>query len=101
LPISLYRVRRLRCAQSDVEIERHRRIVVAAWAYAYEVESKPIVDDASYDCEAALICPEVSTGHVILDEFFRTEFAPHTGAWVNKHPEKHKLPRICAIQRQV
>lgn len=77
-----------------------RRITVAAWAYAYEVESNPIVDDATFDREAALIRPELSTGHAVLDSFFRTEFAAYTGAWVNQHPEKHKLPRICAIQRQ-
>lgn len=83
--------------QSDVEVERMRRIRVAAWAYAYEVESTSIVDDTTYDQEARLICPEIATGHAVLDEFFRTEFAPSTGMWVHKHPEKHKLPRITAI----
>ena len=86
--------------QSDIEAERMRRINVAAWAYAYEVESKPIVDDATYDREAALIRPELDTGHAVLDAFFRTEFQPYTGAWVHCHPEKHKLDRICRLQRR-
>lgn len=86
--------------QSEVELERMRRITVAAWAYAYEVENSPIVSDATYDEYARLIRPEISTGHAVLDDFFRTEFSPHTGAWVNKHPEKHKLARICSIQRR-
>lgn len=85
---------------SPVEVERMRRINVAAWAYAYEVESNPIVDDATYDREAALIRPDVDTGHTQLDEFFRTEFAAYTGSWVNSHPEKDQLRRICRIKRR-
>lgn len=85
--------------QSEVEAERRRRIVVAAWAWAYEVESRPIVDDATYDREASLIRPEIDTGNMVLDEFFRTQFAAHTGSWVNSHPGKDRLPRICAIMR--
>jgi len=84
---------------TPVEIERKRRIDVAAWAYAYEVENNPIVDDATFDREAALIDPSVSTGHAVLDEFFRTEFGAHTGLWVHRHPEKHKLPRMCELRR--
>lgn len=83
----------------QVSAERRRRIIVAAWAWAYEVENRPIVDDATYDREAALIRPEIDTGNAVLDAFFRTEFAPHTGAWVHQHPDKDKLPRICAIMR--
>ena len=86
--------------QSEIEIERMRRINVAAWAYAYEVESRPVVDDATYDREAALVRPEIDTGNPVLDEFFRTEFQPYTGAWVHKHPELEKLSRICALQRK-
>jgi hypothetical protein len=103
MPSDLYHTRRLSppsFAPSEIEIERMRRSNVAAWAYAYEVESNPIVDDATYDREAALIRPEVATGHDVLDEFFLTEFQPYTGSWVHRHPEKHKLARICAMQRQ-
>ncbi len=84
---------------TEQERERMRRITVAAWAYAYEVESRPIVDDATYDREAALIRPEIDTGHPELDRFFRTEFAAYTGAWVHNHPELDKLPRVCRIMR--
>lgn len=85
---------------SEVEVERMRRINVAAWAYAYEVENNPIVDDGTFDREAALVRPEIDTGHATLDEFFRTEFAPHTGLWVNKHPHPNKLKRVCRLKRR-
>jgi len=85
---------------TEEERERHRRIKVAAWAYAYEVEDDSIVDDATFDREALLIRPEVSTGDAVLDAFFRAEFGAYTGAWVLAHPEKHKLPRICSLMRR-
>jgi hypothetical protein len=95
----LYRCKGAGMRRSDVEIERLRRINVAAWAYAYEVENDPLVDDGIFDAEAKLIRPELSTGHDVLDQFFRTEFSPHTGMWVHKHPEKHKLAHMCATRR--
>ena len=84
---------------TEVERERLRRINVTVWAYAYEVESNPLVDDATYDREALLIRPEMETGNTLLDEFFRSEFSPHTGMWVHRHPEKHKLPEMCQRRR--
>ena len=84
---------------SEIDQERRRRILVAAWAYAYEVESTPIVDDETFDREAALIRPELETGHAALDAFFRSEFDPCTGSWVHCHPEKDGLPRLCARLR--
>jgi len=74
-------------------------MLVSAWAYAYEVESNPIVDDATYDREARLIRPELSTGHDVLDAFFRTEFDACTGSWINCHPEKQKMQGFCARLR--
>lgn len=76
------------------ERERRRRIRVAAWAYAYEVDAAPLVDDATYDAEAAIIDPFASTGNDVLDWFFLTEFQPHTGQWVHKHPELDKLRKL-------
>lgn len=84
---------------SEVEIERKRRINLAAWAYAYEIENDPIVDDATFDREAALVRPNIETGRPELDQFFKTIFAPFTGQWIHEHPDKEKLPRICAAMR--
>jgi hypothetical protein len=83
-----------------IEQERQRRINVAAWAYAYEIENDPIVTDAVYDEEAAKIDPTVRTGNDALDEFFASEFEPYTDAWVHRHPGISELPRICAIMRK-
>ena len=79
---------------SEVEVERKRRINVSLWAYAYEVKSDPMVDDATFDRECAAVQPKLATGNRKLDRFFLEEFAPHTGQWIWKHPELHKIATL-------
>ncbi len=90
----------MREPETEQEVEKRRRIRVAGWAWAYEVENDPLVADAEFDREASLIRPGIDTGHETLDRFFRTEFSPHTGMWVTKHPERHLLPGWCARVRK-
>ena len=45
---------------SPVEVERKRRINLALWAYAYEVQDDPLVDDATFDREARLVDPSIA-----------------------------------------
>ncbi len=95
---------------SEVEIEIRRRIRVAVWAYAYEIdaanmdkpddERTPVASDADYDRECLLVRPEMDTGNVVLDKFFREEFDPSTGLWVHKHPDKPGLERLAARMRK-
>lgn len=77
------------------EIERRRRIRVSAWAYAYEMMDHSLVSDALFDSEAALIDPSMSTGHKVIDAFFREHFVAYSGQWVRKHPEQRKLLALC------
>ena len=67
---------------------------MATWAFAYEFMDVSLVSDASFDREAALIDPSMSTGHPKLDRFFREHFAAYTGQWVRKHPELKKLSAL-------
>lgn len=85
---------------SPVEVERKRRIDVAAWAYAYEVDGDPLVSDATFDQECLRVRPEMATGNATLDQFFREEFSPSTGMWVHMHPGKNKLRRIVRLKRK-
>jgi len=77
-----------------VSVETRNRIRVAVAAYTYEIESRPIMTDADFDELAGRIEPNVTTGKVRLDRFFRDEFSPHTGQWVHKHPDPKGLKRI-------
>ena len=83
---------------SPVEVERKRRINLALWAYAYEVQDDPLVDDATFDREALLVQPTLATGHAKLDRFFREVFDPSTGQWIWKHPE---LAGVVALYRRI
>lgn len=76
------------------ETERRNRIKLSVAAYAYEFDNTSIMTDAEFDEFALLIEPQVSTGHAILDQFFRTEFQPDTGQWIHKHPELDRVKYV-------
>jgi len=87
---------------TPVEVERRRRIMVAAAAWAYERHSDPIMTDEEFDRECAAIDLTVDTGNAAMDAWFRANFSPHTGQWVNSHPNKAGLERIYqnAVERR-
>ena len=72
---------------TPIERERRNRIRVSVLAYAYEYHAHSIVSDHDYDRLARAVQPTVSTGHPLLDEFFRTTYSPDTGMWIRSHPE--------------
>lgn len=77
-----------------MESERQRRICVALWAYAYEIKSDPIVDDAKFD----KVCEEIdlskTTDNCVMDMWFQENFDKSTGQWIHKHPNLDKLEII-------
>lgn len=76
---------------SDIEIERHLRIMATIWAYAYEFMADSLVPDHAYDEVVRMINPKVKTGHEVLDEFFQNWFSPDSGMWIRLHPELDKV----------
>jgi len=80
---------------TPVEVERRRRVRVAAWAYAYEVLGEQLATDAEFDRECALVDVSVRTGRDDLDAWFALEFEPYTGSWVHRHPEQDRLRDLC------
>lgn len=79
---------------TPIETERRHRIRLSVAAYAYEFDNTSIMSDADFDELAKQIDPEVMTGHVVLDQFFRTEFQPDTGQWIHKHPELERVKQL-------
>lgn len=77
--------------RTKVEIETHRRIMVSIWAYAYEFENVSLVNDHHFDAECRKVNPAIQTTRPDLDEFFRTQFHPDTGIWIQSHPELEKV----------
>lgn len=79
---------------TPVEVERRNRIRLTVAAYAYEMMDDLLMCDGEFDSLALKINPEISTEHEVLDEFFRTHFAPHTGQWIHAHPELDKVDAL-------
>lgn len=85
---------------TPIEKERHRRIMVLLWAYAYEFESDSLVDDHTFDRTCYEIRPHISTGHPVMDKFFKEQFDPCTGQWVHSVPEAEMI-KLKALYKRV
>lgn len=85
-------MRELFIIRDRVEIERHRRIKLSIWAYAYEFENKSLVSDHTFDSEASKVDKTVKTGR--LDDWWQENFQKHTGMWIHSHPELDKIKRL-------
>lgn len=72
---------------TEMEKERRRRIQVCLWAYAYEVEDNPLVDDGTFDKVCREIDVKIDTNKPEIDAWFRKEFDPCTGSWIRSHPD--------------
>jgi DNA ligase-like protein len=74
--------------------EKHNRIRVALFAYAYEIENISLIADSEFDELCGKIQPNEGTGNEEMDRFFRTEFNSSTGMWIHKHPQIAGIQRI-------
>jgi hypothetical protein len=74
--------------------ETRRRIKLSVAAYAYEYMGQPTMTDAEFDKLATSIDLSINTRRPDLDDWFRKNFAPHTGMWIHKHPERYRLKQI-------
>jgi len=80
---------------TEIEIERRNRIRLSVCAYMYEILGiDTLMDDLTWTLLARKIRPEMSTGHAVMDKFFREEFYSCTGVWIHKHPELDKLDAL-------
>lgn len=86
--------------RSPIEIERARRMRVCIWAYAYEIEDRPLVDDHTFDRECQKIDVRICTGNNEMDAWFKENFDPCTGSWIHAHPNHQWLAEKCAVIRE-
>ncbi len=76
---------------TEVDAETRKRIRLSVAAYAYECMGTSIMSDAEFDHLAYSIDLNINTRRPDLDVWFKANFKPHTGMWVNNHPEKNIL----------
>lgn len=79
---------------STIERERRNRILIAIYAYAYELRQRSLVSDTQYDSLARRIRPSIDTGHPACDLFFATHYSADTGMWIYRHPELSKIATL-------
>jgi len=80
---------------TEVEVEIRNRIRLSLAAYEYELGPFKChgleMTDGAWDRLALSIRPDMTTGHEVIDKFFKEVFGPDTGCWVRRHPELDKL----------
>lgn len=74
--------------------EKRKRIFIALWAYAYEVENDPLVPDGVYDSVSHSIDVSIPTDNPEMDEWFKKNFVADTGQWIHIHPGIKRLREI-------
>lgn len=77
-----------------IDTETRNRIKLCIAAYAYECMNTSIMSDAEFDKLAYSIDLKVKTRRPDLDAWFQANFKPHTGMWINNHPDKAILRSI-------
>lgn len=78
--------------------ETRRRVRLTVWAYAYEIENDPLVDDATFDRECREVDLAARTKRPDLDDWWIDNFDPSTGMWIRQHPE---IKRAAALYRRL
>lgn len=79
---------------TEIEKEIKNRIKLSVYAYAYEFQDDSLVSDNEFDKLSYNIKNKVKTGNLLMDNFFDKVFEPHTGSWIQNHPELVKIGKL-------
>lgn len=74
--------------------QKQLRIAALLHAYAYEIEHDSLISDTEFDKLCLKIDVNESTDIPYLDDWFKTEFSPHTGQWIYCYPELDNIARL-------
>lgn len=81
----------------EQDFQKRLRCRLAVWAWAYEGLNESLVDDHMFDKECLRVDLDVDTDSPEWDLWWRENFSPETGAWINKHPDKKRLTELVSI----
>jgi len=76
------------------EYQKRIRIRLSLAAYAYEKKNYSLMSDGQFDALAKKVNTSILTDDYVMDKFFKEQFSPDTGMWVNSHPELKKLAAL-------
>lgn len=75
----------------EYDKEVRNRIQLSIAAYAYEIRNESIMDDAEFDRRCNEIDLTVKTDNKKMDRWWKKNFDPSTGQWIQKHPEIKRI----------
>ena len=78
----------------EQQLQKRLRIRLAVCAYAYEFMFTSLIPDSEYDRLSLEVDTSVSTDRPDLDRWFKENFDPSTGMWVQNHPDLARLRSI-------
>ncbi len=77
--------------QTPGVVEAKRRENVSLWAFADLVMNDPIVPENVFNCVARQVDIHRVTGDILLDVWYRQNFAAEDAVWIYVHPEFEKI----------
>lgn len=81
--------------QTIAEKEKRRRLRLSIFAFSYEFLNHSFVSDEEFDRLSKEVDLSIETGNEEMDRWFRENFEPCTGMWIQEHPHKERLKEIC------
>ena len=79
---------------AEIEYQKRIRIRLSLAAYAYEKKNYSVMSDAEFDSLSKEVNTSIKTGNPVMDKFFKEQFSPDTGMWINSHPELDKIKEL-------
>jgi len=74
--------------------ERRNRIRICIAAYAYEFKGRSILTQFDFDELCDRIHPDVDTGNLEIDQFFKTKYLPYQTSWIHWYPELDEIEKF-------
>ena len=80
--------------REEQQLQKRLRARLAVCAYAYEFMFTSLIHDSEYDRLSLEVDTSVGTDRPDLDRWFKENFDPSTGMWVQNHPDLARLRSI-------
>lgn len=74
-------------------------LLMAAYAYEFEPDKEPLCSDGEFDAACLMVDTSIATNRPHLDQWFKENFDPSTGAWIYNFPELEGIKAMVKRKR--
>lgn len=75
-------------------------ILMAAYAYEFEPDEQPLCSDAEFDEACKMVDLSIKTSRPDIDRWFKENFDPSTGMWINDFPQLEGIKALVKRKRE-